>query len=94
MCIILLLFTEDPSEPTNPNANLSSHVLSVEWVAPNNIYRFDLDHYLVQILIIPETVEEPYYFSGTTTGLSYLFDLGQFAAIDNIAANITAVSKC
>lgn len=57
-----------------------SQVLSVKWDAPNNIHRFDLDHYSVQVLIIiPESDEED-YLNGTTRELSYLFDLGQFAS--------------
>ena len=91
---------EAPTKPLTLNHNLSSssQVLSVKWGAPNNIDRFDLDHYSVQVrIIIPETDEEPYYFNGTTTELSYLFDLAPFVSRGSItihSASITAISKC
>jgi hypothetical protein len=88
-----VIITEMPSKPRNPKFNVSSQMLSIHWEAPNNIDRFDLYHYIVQV----HTDHEPNLLSGTTRDLSYHFDLGKFASRSYIViytAEVIAVSKC
>ena len=67
------------------------------WSAPENLERFDLEYYIVQIL-----VSEPgrsYELNGTTTELEYIFNLDvPPMSIRNIHEIITimisAVTKC
>ena len=73
----------------------SRAVISLMWSAPENLERFDLEFYFVQIL-----VSEPgrsYELNGTTTELEYLFDL-DILPISNIheivTVMISAVTKC
>ena len=91
------LHAEVPSNPNNLNYNLSSRVLSVKWSAPDNIDRFDLEYYRVQVLIIMSESDKSYYLNRTTSEQVYIFDLDFFSPGSSIllhSMNVTAVSKC
>lgn len=101
------MFTETPRKPANlslSNLSDSSQVLLIKWSAPENIARFDLEHYSIQVLIISGSDnlfnhEQHFIITGTTTEPNYLLDIGLIASSGtihsaNITVTVTAVSKC
>ena len=69
----------------------SRAVISLIWNAPENLERFDLEYYIVQILV--HEPGRPYLLNGTTTELEYIFDL-DVPLISNVQVMISAVTKC
>ena len=70
----------------------NSRVISVKWSAPGNLERFDLEYYIVQVL-----VSEPgrsYIRNGTTAELEYIFNLDSVTLTSSIQIMVAAVSKC
>ena len=69
-----------------------SSVISVTWSAPENIERFDLEYYIVLVLV--SEPDRSYTLNGTTTKLKYIFDLDLISVTNRIQVMVTAVSKC
>ena len=88
---------EIPSTPNNLIAtylvqSTSSRVISVTWSAPINLEGFDLEYYIVQLLV--SEPDRSYLLNGTTTELEYIFDLDSVPLTSRIQIMVTAVSKC
>ena len=86
---------EIPSTPNNLRVtylvrSTSSRVISVTWSAPENLEKFDLEYYIVQVLVSgPDML-----LNGTTTELEYIFDLDSVPLTSSIQIMVAAVSKC
>lgn len=87
-----------PSTPNNLTVtylvqSTSSRVISVTWSAPENLEKFDLEYYIVQVLV-SEPSDRSYLLNGTTAELEYIFDLDSVPLKSRIQIMLTAVSKC
>ena len=98
MCIIPKNL-EIPSTPDDlivhylaQSSSQRSSVISVMWSAPENVERFDLEYYIVQVLV--SEPDKSYLLNGTTTELEYIFDLDSVSVMSRIQVMVTAVSKC
>lgn len=66
------------------------YTLSIGWDAPDNTENFDLEYYIVQV-VVTEPVGAIY--NGTTTEHVYVFDLNQ-PVEGSVTIHVTAVNKC
>ena len=77
------LYTEVPSAPRNvqvdrpDSSQQTNHPLSFQWEAPDNINKFDLDHYRIDISpSVQETSNSPgHTLNITSSRLEYPFGL-------------------
>ena len=71
---------------------ISPHTLvAVGWEAPENIDKFDLEHFNISVSVFERNTGETFSLNGTSTDLKYHF----IAPIQsNIHATVTAISKC
>ena len=94
-------FTESPRQPVNVTVSIMHPVLSpmvpysltVQWDAPANIDKFDLEHYTIQAL----SSEEGYVLNVTGSELEYPFGVIMNTLLaEHELSNLTvsAVSKC
>lgn len=86
-----------PSTPNNLTVtylvrSTSSQVISLMWSAPENLENFDLEYYIVQVLV--SEPDRSYLLNGTTAELEYIFDLDSVPLKSRIQIMLTAVSKC
>ena len=70
----------------------NSRVISVKWSEPENLERFDLDYYIVPVLVSEQG--RSYIRNGTTAELEYIFNLDSVPLTSSIQIMVTAVSKC
>ena len=100
LIVILSSQINIPEIPSTPN-NLTVHylvqstnsrVISVKWSAPENLERFDLEYYIVQVLVSEQG--RSYIRNGTTAELEYIFNLDSVPLTSSIQIMVTAVSKC
>ena len=92
-----LQILEIPSTPNNLTVtylvrSTSFRVISVTWSAPENLEKFDLEYYIVQVLV--SEPDRSYLLNGTTTELEYIFDLDSVPLKSRVQIMVTAVSKC
>ena len=66
----------------------------MKWSAPENLERFDLEYYIVQVLVSEQG--RSYIQNGTTAELEYIlnFNLDSVTLTSSIQIMVTAVSKC
>ena len=99
--MVFLFNAETPQKPENVNIHpvrgQSSRVLTVQWNAPTNFDRFDLDYYKIQVLSLEQ--DEGDVLNVTSPNLEYPFGLvlnPPFPLHELTQNNLTvsAVSKC
>ena len=96
-CLTALYYcTDSPSEPRNVVTVLNSHnhlLTSLRWDAPDNIDRFDLEYFQIQLITLSEPAEE-YILNVTSTEVGYPFGLSSSILLHDLNLTVSAVSKC
>jgi hypothetical protein len=72
---------------------ISRAVISLTWSAPENLERFDLEYYIVQVCVSEPGLGRLYLLNGTTTELEYIFGL-DVPPMSSIQVMITTITKC
>ena len=91
---------EIPSAPRNVEVSLPhssqdpDHPLSLQWEAPDNINKFDLDHYMIHIS--PSSQDSlGYTMNVTSSSLEYPFGLVLTDTLgESVNIHVSAISKC
>ena len=91
--------TEIPNVPVNLEVNSmmshtsqTSYPVSLRWDAPDNINKFDLEHFRIQVF--SSDLEKEYVLNVTSTELKYPFGLNSSVLQSSLNLIVSAVSKC
>ena len=79
--------------PRNVTLNSDHLLTSLQWVAPDNIDTFDLEHFQIHLVSSSEVGEE-YTLNMTSTEVGYPFGLSSSMLQYDLNLTVSAVSKC